>query len=77
MKDCVMKVGDLVKCMYVRNSRGLTIGGIYRVISLDKNGDPEVINDYCDKSYYCSYRFFNMTEDRRDKLRRLNEKVSL
>lgn len=76
-KKVEMEIGDLVKCIYVSNSKGLTIGRTYRVISLDKGGDPEVINDNCIKSYYCNYRFVNITKDRRDKLRRLNEKVSL
>lgn len=71
-----IKKGDLIKCINIERCSGITIGGIYRVIELDEQGDPKIINDNNNCACYLRTRFINIIEERKEKLEKLklNEK---
>ena len=51
------KVGDEVECVSNNQCRGITIGKKYKVVDLDRHGDPAIVNDYNETSFYLTLRF--------------------
>jgi hypothetical protein len=77
-----MKIGDKIRCINNDKCQGLEKGRIYTVLDIDSLGNPgifklDVSKDSLFKyplyTYYLKFRFINITEQRRIKLKRLND----
>jgi hypothetical protein len=60
-----MKIGDRILCINSCDAKDLTVGKTYKVVRLDRDGDPLIINDSDIEWRYYGYRFKVLTREKK------------